>query len=73
MAKSAFSNHSTDTEGAKWLRRSLRSGASLLVVGSLLASATAFAQDDPAADESEEGEVTESDEVISVRGIRGAL
>ena len=73
MAKSAFSHRSNDIEGAKWLRRSLRSGASLLVVGSLLASATAYAQDDPAEDETEEGEVADTDEVIIVRGIRGAL
>ncbi len=70
MAKSAFAHRSTETEGAKWLRKSLRGGASLLAVGSLLASTAAYAQDEPA-ETGAEGEST--DEVIIVRGIRGAL
>ena len=55
MAKSTFAHLSNDTEGARWLRGSLRSGASLLAVGSLLTSAAAYAQDDPATAETEVG------------------
>ena len=70
MAKSAFAHHSNETDGTKWLRGSLRSGASLLAVGTLLASVAAHAQDEPAATD----EATESaDGVIVVKGIRGAL
>ena len=78
MAKSTFAHLSNDTEGARWLRGSLRSGASLLAVGSLLTSAAAYAQDDPATAETEVGgEAAESPptegNVIIVTGIRGAL
>jgi iron complex outermembrane receptor protein len=67
VAEPTFAHHSNDFEGAKWLRGSLKCGASLLAVGSLLASVPAYAQDDPAADEPADSET------IIVRGIRGAL
>jgi len=49
------------------LRHSLKAGGSLLAIGCLLASAPAFAQDEPAATEDEDGDV------IVVTGIRASL
>ena len=72
MAKPAFAQLSIETEGARWLRGSLRTGASLLAVGTLLASVAAHAQDDPATTETEAEAEADSDTII-VRGIRGAL
>jgi TonB-dependent receptor len=70
VAKPAFANFSNGTEDAKWLRGSLKSGASLLAVGCLLATAPAYAQD-PAPEA--ETEPPAEGNVIIVRGIRGAL
>ncbi len=65
----------------KWLRRSLRSGASLAAVGALLASAGAFAQDNTAASATPNaddttpnaGNTTSNDHAIVVTGIRASL
>jgi iron complex outermembrane receptor protein len=66
VAKTTFANLSKESEGAKWLRGTLKGGASLIAVGCLLASGTAFAQDD-------EAEEATDEDVIVVTGIRGAL
>lgn len=50
------------------MRHSLKAGGSLVAIGCLLASATAQAQDEPAASESVDG-----DSVIVVTGIRASL
>lgn len=77
MAKTAFAHFSGDIDGAKWLRGSLKSGASLIAVGCLLASGAAYAQDAPAEGTVEEegtGDVPPDEgNVIIVSGIRGAL
>ena len=54
-------------DNSKWMRSSLRAGASALAVGCLLASSVAFAQDEGAEETNEDGDV------IVVRGIRAAL
>jgi iron complex outermembrane receptor protein len=66
VAKTTFANLSKESEGAKWLRGTLKGGASLIAVGCLLASGTAYAQDD-------EAEEATDEDVIVVTGIRGAL
>lgn len=66
MAKTTFADLSKESEGAKWLRGTLRGGASLIAVGCLLASGAAYAQDD-------EAEEATDEDVIVVTGIRGAL
>ena len=66
MAKTTFADLSNESEGAKWLRGTLRGGASLIAVGCLLASGVAYAQDD-------EAEEATDEDVIVVTGIRGAL
>jgi TonB-dependent receptor len=55
----------------KGLRHSLKAGGSLFAIGCLLASASARAQDDPAA--AGAGEATEQDSAIIVTGIRASL
>ena len=81
MAKSTFAQISPELEGTRWLRGTLRGGASLFAVGSLLASAAAFAQDNPATSEIddetdpsttvEDGGATENEIIVS--GIRASL
>ncbi|MBO9624391.1 MAG: TonB-dependent receptor [Sphingomonas sp.] len=75
MIKSAFADVSVYARGARWLRGSLKSGASILAVGSLLAAAAAHAQDEPAPTEAgaDEAAQTKTDDTIVVSGIRGAL
>ena len=52
------------------LRHSLKAGGSILAIGCLLASVPAFAQDDPAAPDTE---ADDSDTTIIVTGIRASL
>jgi len=56
---------------SKGLRHSLRAGGSLFAIGCLLASATAQAQDDPAA--ANAADAAEEDGAIIVTGIRASL
>jgi TonB-dependent receptor len=70
VAKSAFAHLSHDREGTRWLRATLRGGASLFAVGSLLASTAAYAQDDQAG---EAAEPPAEENVIVVTGIRASL
>jgi len=77
VAKSTFGQLSHDHRGTDWLRGTLRGGASLFAVGSLLASAAAFAQDNPATDEDDpsatvEDSGTDGNEIV-VSGIRASL
>ena len=74
MAKPTLANsYLTDADESRWLRGSLRSGASMLALGCLLASGVAHAQDESAAETEASDSETADDNVIIVRGIRAAL
>ncbi|WP_305098379.1 TonB-dependent receptor [Croceibacterium aestuarii] len=76
MAQPTFARVSLDSDGSRWLRNTLRGGASLLAVSCLLASGAAYAQDDPTTTETEVGgdeAPPATDNVIVVTGIRQSL
>ena len=75
MAKSRYHQIGSDSAGSIGLRRSLKTGASLVAVGALLASASAFAQDNaPAAGDANTTTTPPTDDsAIIVSGIRQSL
>jgi TonB-dependent receptor len=76
VAKSRFRHNGLESDCAKGLRRSLKTGASLVAVGALLASAGAYAQDNaPAASDANTTTTppTTDANAIVVSGIRQSL
>ncbi|VVT01167.1 TonB-dependent receptor [Erythrobacter sp. EC-HK427] len=75
MAKTSFTDFAPDESRVEWLRKSLKAGSSLAVVGALLAAGPAFAQEVPAGTEAvdPEDEIPEGGNVIYVDGFRAQL
>ncbi|HEX6962480.1 MAG TPA: TonB-dependent receptor plug domain-containing protein, partial [Lacipirellula sp.] len=79
MAKSRYVSHGANTALASRLQASLKAGASALALGTLLASAGAFAQDNttpaPTAPKNTPEQIADnrSDNTIVVTGIRASL
>jgi TonB-dependent receptor len=75
VATSRFDHNTPESEASKGLRRSLKTGASLVAVGALLASAGAYAQDNApvASDASTAAAPAADDTAIVVSGIRQSL
>jgi TonB-dependent receptor len=73
VAKSRYDRLGVDSDTTKVLRRSLRGGASLFAVGALLASAGAYAQDNPPAPAPSTPATDASGNEIVVSGIRQSL
>ncbi len=78
MAKSRYVSHGANTALASRLRPSLKAGASALALGTLLASASAFAQDNAspgpsATTPAPQATDNNSDNTIVVTGIRASL
>lgn len=72
MAWTTFTNHIGDSARSGWLRRTLRTGSSLAVVGTLLAAGTAYAQDTAGGEETAVQETDPENEIV-VSGFRAQL